>query len=190
MRVIVFLLTTLSLTFCNPCFSKEKETELDHFIEVRRLLEEEAVFLNNCLGFTIFGCGGLFVKNIETLELIVEVPGGPNMEMSRTLFAGALQDWINRVNADVQARPYYNNFPMTVDNFEFRMITQNFDVQSCADKPKIAFVFNVGDKIIYCIRTNEGKLTPFFRENLSEVLNDLAAKKALKCKQGPELTIY
>lgn len=152
--------------------------ELSHFTEVRRLLEEEAVFLNTKLGFNIFGCGGSFVNDISTLELTVEVPGRLELPRARMMFVGALQDWINRVNGDKRARPFYKNFPMTVNNFEFRMILGEYEVKSHIDEPSIAFIFNNGDTVVYCYRKETGGLAPFYRETFAEALKILENRKS------------
>lgn len=172
-----FILKILAASFC---LGNIAQAELNHFEEVRRLLEEEAVFLNTSLGLNIFGCGGLFVEDISALELIVEVPGRLELRKARMIFTAALQDWINRVNADKAARPYFKTFPMTVDNFELRMILQEYDLKSDETDPIPAFIFNVGDKIVYCYRRESGALTPFLRESFTEVLAEISRQKALR----------
>lgn len=169
----------LALTFC---FAMPVRADLNHFVEVRRLLEEEAVFLNSSLGLNIFGCGGLFVEDIVALELMVEIPGRLELGKVRMIFTAALQDWINRVNADEQARPYLRNYPMTVDNFELRMILQEYDLKSDLLDPIPTFIFNIGDKIVYCYRNELGALTPFMRESFSGVLQELNKQK--KCRRN------
>jgi hypothetical protein len=133
-----------------------------------RLLSEEMRYLKG-KSFGIFGVGGSFNDAINILELTVECPVSLSLLDSRKLFTTILKDWINRVNADIEAWVYYRDFPMTVNNFELRMMFKDFDTPSSQPDPKISFIFNVEDQIIYCYRnTATNCLEPFFCEKFPQ----------------------
>lgn len=154
--------TTQPLYCAEPC----------HITEATRLLIKQGLKLNRELGFNILGYGGSCAKEIKQLEFIVEMPWKPPLSDARMIFVGILYEWIKEVNDDDKARPYYSNDPMIPENFELRMLLGNFDVSSSKLEPKVSFIFNIGEKIVYCYRDeNTGKLTPFLRENYYQVLD-------------------
>jgi len=172
MKNIPFIAIILALCLSQPLLSDTYQVE-----QVRRLLQEEALFLNSKLKFQIFGCGGSFSDTIDVLELTVQVPGKMTLPKARLVFVAALRDWMNRVNCDTLARPYYKNYPMLINNFEFRMILPEFDEKSDEESPKIALIFNVGDKIVYCYRKESGALTPFLRESYDQAVKKITTTK-------------
>ncbi len=171
MRHIFRILAVLFASATHPLYS-----EAPHVEEAIRLLNEEASFLNMRLGFDIFSTGGAFLENIDRLELAVEMP---EMQLPdvKLMFSAVLINWLAAVNADEKARPYFKNYPMTADNIELRILTTDFDKTSTPEDPKVAFMFNVGNKIVYCIR-DEGtrQLEPFLRETYDPIKSKCPAQ--------------
>lgn len=146
------------------------QADLCHIEEGKRLVFEEALFLQEKLHFSLFSCGGGYKDCINSLEITVEVPGKLDLPKARIVFTGVIENWLRKINQDQQARPYYKNYPMTLDNIELRMMFADFDIESNPEKPRIACVFNVGEKIVYCLRNELGVLEPFYRESFREAV--------------------
>ncbi len=163
MKHLIISLATAFASFAGLIQGEER-----HVIEARRYLQEEATVFQS-LGFKIFSWGGSFINQINALMLSVELPVTVDFSNSRTVFTICLFDLISSVNENKQAYPYYKNYPMTVENIEFRMITKDFDTLSSHKDPVVSLIFNVGDKIIYCHRDETTKsLVPFFRESFEK----------------------
>lgn len=142
-----------------------------HVEEGRRLILEEAVFFNRQMNFNIFGCGGSFFDGkINKLELTLESNLQCDLNQSRELFSVCLLDWLNKINNDEKAKFFLKEYPFKGQNLDLRIIFRDYDIPSSKDNPKIAFVFNCGDKIVYCHRDKDsGLLKAFSRDNLNDI---------------------
>ncbi len=155
--------------------------EQPHVHEAFRLLAEESVLLSNKLNMQIIGCGGIFNDSIESLEIVYRVPGRMDITNARLVFIAIIQEWLKRLNSDMQARVFYKNFPMTIDNLELRMMLSEYDERSTKKNAKIALMFNLGKRIVYCYRDKNGTICPFLRENYCDAVKEI--EKQIKIKK-------
>lgn len=162
MRHILFALFFLCIAW------KVEASEPPHVKEGIRLLTNEVELLA-LKGIGVFGAGGSFLENINSLEMYLDIPLSLEIRYARAVFLTLFHQWVDHVNDDDQAMPYLKNYPLESDNFDLRIVFKDYENPSSPQDPKVALVFNLGNKIVYCHRNHETNLLePFHRESMEE----------------------
>lgn len=170
-KILIIIFSTIlfwnQTIFCEP----------QHVEAAIQLLSFESQFIENKLNFKILGVGGSFIDQINKISLIVEIPekfcpADPNCCVDpRMTIVVLLKHFIDQTNAIEKIKPFLKNYPFTAENFDYQVILPNFQKCSSKQDPKVVFVYNKGNRIVYCYRDAETKrLEPLYSEPFDEAL--------------------
>lgn len=151
--------------------------ELPHVEAVIQLLSYESQLIKDKFDFKILGVGGSFIEKINKISMLVELPEkfcptDPDCCIDpRMTIVVLLKHFIDQTNAIEKIRPFLKNYPFTAENFEYQVILPDFQKCSSESNPKVVFVYNKGNRIVYCYRDAETKrLEPLYSEPFDEAL--------------------
>lgn len=125
------------------------------------------------------GTGAQMMNEIEMLALAFNYFKPLNIEESRKLIIGAVDEFVAAVNADTGIRPYLGNYPFNPRNIEIRIFIENQDYSP--PHPGALSVISFLDGVIY-FRIDDpqnGALKTIYTETYTEAVKRLGKSDCL-----------
>lgn len=119
-----------------------------------------------------FGSGGSFLGDIKGFSFVFKSKQKLNIEQARSELIKNVENLLYDINSNVTARPYYHQFPFTVNNLDFCIIFENSEYY--VPSPFIAKVYVYNSNVVYKVYDKQNdQLLELYRESYDEALMKL-----------------
>lgn len=135
-----------------------------HVIVTERIMHSFANKVKQDTGLELFGSGGQLINDIEMIS--ITFGGGMFLDISqvRYLMVSFVEQFLDMINNDSEAKTYMHNYPFTKDNLSFHL-SFRCPPKSFARPPYIAYAMLCKGNISYDIFNIENS-------ELTEVLSE------------------
>ena len=100
-------------------------------------------------GLIYRGQGGSCMDNIKRISVLFKKPEKSDIPESRVLLVNCVEEFLRRVNADEDVRPFLVQYPFTNENVHISIGFQK--PQNASEHETIVHVFNVEDRVVYSV---------------------------------------
>lgn len=157
--LIIFFLFSECIIYASPKYIKLVDRVTAKY--VKELKKEQKMFL--C------GYGGRLMTDVEQIDLSFEVKRQATIEEARILFVEIAENYLTRVNADTELRPYLRNYPFTIDNLELGLAFVDHQLNFQLDLAYVMYCKRTGH-IVYNKHEPNKPLETIYEEPYSEAL--------------------
>lgn len=115
--------------------------------------------------------GGMAGGTVNVIGLGLATIQHPSVEEARLIYVPLVEDFLHRLNSNEVIRPYLQNYPATIKNFELEITFKVNKIQKAVGSNTVAFMFPMHGKIFYSkIDSNTNRLADLYEETYEEAL--------------------
>lgn len=176
--MIKYCLIAVILIFGFIWLSCEKKPH--HVYLADQIMDQYIVDMTRDKQFRVEMTGRGMNGDIQTFSMGLYTIADPSVEEAREAYVLKVENFLKRVNAWEEIRPYLHNYPATIINFDLHL---NFYFPSgrfAAGPTTVAFMFAKYGEIFYFYANDENHLKDLYSESYTTAL-------AIVREQYPEL---
>jgi hypothetical protein len=171
----------LILTSCGIGISK-----MDH--EVGKCINEYAKSQKTHRGMEVMGTGGSNPNGLyKRIHVHFYCYKHLDVPEARRLFVASALEFIERMNSNEKLRPFLEEYPATIENIKIDINcfddAGRGDLGDFVDPPYVAFMFHVGNRLIYCFDDKtEFSFSHDYEETFEEALRIVNGEQEDPCR--------
>lgn len=155
----------------------------NYTVIARKIMRQFVKDMHNKNGYTCTSSGGAFMHNISKIQLGFETLGPKSQNELRIELVEMVEDFLNRINSNVEIREYLVNYPFRAENLDFGLYLVDENGKPIKNKgsgrERLYGIVIGNGKICYVFENEEQfPLQYTFEESYEEALANVKGKNS------------